>query len=109
MKDKSQQPAPIPDDLKGDYRRACMQHKGHRGYVAGLIERIATLTEERDTLRKALAYAISECDARDYRASLGGYDQLNQLREILIRPVSDAALSTPLGTPGSTKGNTNGR
>jgi hypothetical protein len=51
--------APIPDDLKGDYERACMQHKGHRGYVQGLIERIARLEAE-NRARKLIALTL--CD-----------------------------------------------
>ena len=33
----------IPDDLKESYAISLRQHKGHRGFVSGLIERIAKL------------------------------------------------------------------
>jgi hypothetical protein len=121
----SQQPAPIPEGLKRighdvHYPDVCNCDiwPGDGGapeckiqprlepigdWLMRLIERISTLTKERDGLREALACAISECDARDYRPSLGNYDQLNQLREILIRAVSGNALAAPLGTPGREK------
>jgi hypothetical protein len=74
----SQQPAPIPDDLKDDYAKLHGQWQlmTGNGYVAGLIDRIARL----EAALRAL---------RTYMWAEGYADQTAVMRQ------ADAALGTP--------------
>jgi hypothetical protein len=91
----SQQPAPIPEDLKADYRDALNWYHGN--HTRQLIGRVARLEA---ALTEVQAYAVHGCGTK--QKDVRGL-QFGKIVDICL-----GALATPLGTPGSTKEDANG-
>jgi hypothetical protein len=73
----------IPIDLRDDYRIACNQHLGHRGFVKGLIERIAKAESEL-AVAEFRGWNNALEAAAEIASNVGPFSSPGMIRELVV-------------------------